>query len=308
MHFPFRHHLLKLLKLLLFLCSPLIFLGCTNQSIDTTTTSTNGEIMDSETELSTTLNLTDDAPETAVSPTTPATVSPSQKMPQEQFVSEITGITYPVDVYLPEGYPEAHTPFPVIYALDGQWSYDGYVDILREKETAVILVSIHQGPGDRRATDYLLPGAGDYYQFLTTELIPHIEEQYKIDPHKRTLVGVSYGGMFVSSALLMEAVGSPYFHKYVSADAPFLYTHRRETIALEEERYQKSPAMPARLLLTSALLNADLGPFDADVTDFQTRLEERGYGGLEITRKAYQVNHYDVGTPTFADAIDLFFE
>ena len=249
--------------------------------------------------------------ETAVSnptPTTPATPSPSQKMPQEQFNSDISSITYPVDVYLPEGYAAAQEPFPVIYALDGQWAYDEYVNILRQKETAVILVSIHQGPGDRRATDYLLPGAVDYYQFLTTELIPHIEGIYKIDPHKRTLLGISYGGMFVSSALFMEDVDSPYFRNYVSADAPFFSTHRQETIALEEARYNKSPKMTARLFLSSALLNASLGPFDADVTDFQKRLEDRGYEGLEITRKAYEVDHYNVANPTFTDALALFFD
>ena len=238
----------------------------------------------------------------------PATISPSQKMAQEQFTSQITGITYPVDVYVPEGYAEAREPFPVIYALDGQWSYDGYVDILREKETAVILVSIHQGPEGRRDTDYLLPAAVDFYQFLTTELIPHIEGQYKIDPNNRTLVGVSYGGMFVSTALFIEDVESPYFHNYVSADAPFLYTHRTKTMDLERERYNKSHQMPARLLLTSALLDASIGPFDEHVTTFQQRLEKRGFEGLEISRRAYEVDHFDVGNPTFTDAVALFFE
>ncbi len=285
MYARFIHRLLQSLKLFFFLCSPLLFLSCTSQTASPV--STDGATMESQ---------------------TAAHLSPSQKMPQEQFASEITGITYPVDVYLPQGYEEAEAPFPVIYALDGQWAYDGYANILEERETAVILVSIHQGPEGRRDTDYLLPGALDYYQFITTELIPHIEEQYKIDPQNRTLVGVSYGGMFVSTVLFIEDVDSPYFRNYVSADAPFLYTHRTKTMDLERERYNKSPQMPVRLLLTSALLDASIGPFDEHVTTFQQRLEKRGFEGLEISRKAYEVDHYNVGDPTFADAVALFFE
>jgi len=120
------------------------------------------------------------------------------------ITSSITDIEYPINVFLPPGYNESNQEFPVVYALDGQVLYDGYAAIMEETGTPVILVSIHEGPSGRRNIDYLYPGATTYFSFLTTELIPLIEESFRASSTNRTLVGVSNGGLMVEIALFFE--------------------------------------------------------------------------------------------------------
>lgn len=223
---------------------------------------------------------------------------------QEIFSSSITGIDYPIDVYLPPGYLESSSNFPVIYELDGQWIFEGHTKIIDSLQKNVIFVAIHQGPEERRVTDYLLPGASDYYEFLHSELIPYIESNYKASTENRMLAGASYGGMLVSSVLFMEDIENPYFSNYLSMDAPFLFTHREATLSLEQTRFDASDEMNATLILTSALIRAN----DASVNDFQQLLESRAYKGLEIIRKSYEVNHFQIANPSFEDAVKLLFK
>src|SRR5690606_3210919 len=102
------------------------------------------------------------------SPQEPAASDPRVK--QSNIVSAITGITYPLRIYLPEDYASSNESYPIIYATDGQWIFDGFASTLDEKGVDAILVAIGQGPDGRRNVDYLLPGAREYYRFLITEL------------------------------------------------------------------------------------------------------------------------------------------
>src|SRR5690606_8529401 len=115
----------------------------------------------------------------------------------DTFVSKITGIAYPFRVYAPAGYGSGAKTYPIIYATDGQWYGEGFSQAIKSKGKEIILVAIEQGPDDRRATDYTLPGARAYFKFLTTELLPAVESVYRVDPKQRGLSGASYGGLFV---------------------------------------------------------------------------------------------------------------
>lgn len=220
------------------------------------------------------------------------------------FLSSLTEIEYPIHVHLPAGYENSFKDYPVIYATDGQWYSDSFSQEIERQGKEVILVAIEQGPNNRRATDYLLPGAETYFQFLLTELIPAIEHLYRADPDERSISGASYGGLFVGIVLLMDDVESPNFKNYLCFDASF-WQHRRLTIRLEDERYQRSNIMNANLFLSSSLLYQSN---DSYVSSFKLRLESLNYSGLNIIRKSYNVNHDDVGDPSFADALRLMFE
>ncbi|MDQ8204775.1 alpha/beta hydrolase-fold protein [Pelagicoccus sp. SDUM812003] len=220
----------------------------------------------------------------------------------DHFLSEITGIEYPIHVYEPPGLDETEV-LPIIYATDGQWITSSFSSMIEEKGIRAILVTIEQGPGDRRAIDYLLPGAIDYFAFLKTELIPTVESIYSIDTENRSLCGTSYGGLFVGLSLLMDDVEAPLFRNYLSFDGSF-YTHRSETYALEQARFEASQTMKARLILSSATRYPNN---HIAVGRFQSRLQEREYEGLEIVRLSYPVVHNDVADPSFDEALDILF-
>lgn len=230
----------------------------------------------------------------------PAATDPRIK--QTSIVSTVTGVTYPVSIYLPEGYATSNKSYPVIYATDGQWIFNGFSAALDGKSLEAILVAIEQGPNDRRSVDYLLPGARQYFLFLTTELLPFIERDYRVESTQRTLSGTSYGGVLVAAVLLLDDVVQPHFKNYLSFDASF-YAHPQATAELLAERFNASHELHATLMLTSATTIGN----DVHVTQFQQALEAKSFNGLKIHRKKYAVHHNDVAGPSFADALDLIF-
>ena len=163
-------------------------------------------------------------------------------------------------------------------------------------------MAIEQGPNDRRATDYPLPGALRYFDFLKSELIPTIENDYRILATERTLSGTSYGGVFVGVALLIDDTENPLFKNYLSFD-PSFYVHQSQTSQLESARFNASNNMRATVMFSSALLRGN----DQYVTWFKGLLDARNYRGLNIIRTSYRVDHNDVAGPSFDDALNMLF-
>lgn len=214
--------------------------------------------------------------------------------------SVITGIDYPVHVYLPPGYAESDKKYPVVYALDGQSQFPGLPYLMEQAGGEAILVAISEGPNDRRRTDYLLPGARAYFQFLTAELMPLIEPMYRVDTQNRSIVGTSFGGVFATLAMLLDDVSAPYFANYLAFDAS-LYEHQALTRELLNQRYQASGELSANYFASSALPAGN----DAFVSEFVGQLRRKNFAALTITQRGYQVTHGKVSEPSFTDAVNL---
>lgn len=228
----------------------------------------------------------------------------------DAITSAITGIRYPLNIYIPVVPPVGGDgTYETVYALDGQWSFEGYASIIEQSGRPLLLVSIHQGPTNRRNVDYILPGAFSYFNFLTQELIPYIEQTYPASAQGRALVGTSGGGMFVDAAMLMDDVVQPHFPRLLSMDAPTIspaYTRQR-LLNLEQNRYNTSANLNVDLMLTGALAAADIGPFNDEVLEWYQFLLDRDYAGLNIIHRAYNVNHYQIVAPSFTDALPFFY-
>jgi enterochelin esterase-like enzyme len=118
--------------------------------------------------------------------------------PRSSIRANFNGLLYSIQVYLPQAYvehPQQH--FPVLYILDAEWRFDLLVQMVDAQGHIIIVVGIGNGDGSvtgRRATDYRMPGARDYYAFLIMQVIPTIDARYRTDPAHRTLAGHSYGG------------------------------------------------------------------------------------------------------------------
>ena len=114
-------------------------------------------------------------------------------------VSSKLGSFYQVSILVPKGYDANFDPVPVIYALDAQIRLQSLVDVMQQTEAKAILVAIYDM--GRRQTDFNIPGAYDFLDFLTKDLISYIEANYRADPRRRVLSGLSTGGNFPFHAL-----------------------------------------------------------------------------------------------------------
>jgi len=229
-----------------------------------------------------------------------------EKNGNECFASTITGVSYPIDVYLPPDYDSTDIEYPVIYVTDGEWYFASFSMDISRKQLPAIIVAIGNTDGQplgRRAIDYLPPGSSDYYQFLSTELLPYIESKYRIATENRSVFGHSYGGRLVADILFMEPPSSPLFHNYISAD-PSLWSHTEELIELANKRYAITPKITGRLLITEA---TGTDGSTGSANGFEENYKKIGFNGLEITKRFYDTNHRGAALLSFSDAADMIF-
>lgn len=157
---------------------------------------------------------------------------------------EVKGVTYSIEVVLPNGY-DATKKYPIMYFTDWWFAYQlapGINELLSFGQTIepIILVGIKSKssigvnewtlnrtrdftPTNMIASDTLsgLPtgtsgGAKHFLAFLKKELIPTVEKKYASDTEERGYFGYSFGGLFGTYILLNEPelfkkylIGSP---------------------------------------------------------------------------------------------------
>jgi predicted alpha/beta superfamily hydrolase len=248
-----------------------------------------------------------------------------------------TGYTYPIYIYLPESYDNGQTHYPVIFATDGDAPFppDGrFVNlarILQRRHTDVILVGI--GGTARRAKDYALPGAVKYHAFITQELIPFVDSHFRTDPKRRVLSGLSLGGSFVVTALLLEAPDTLFFSHYLSAEGAFF----QPSFVAQEKRFsntigtksihatlilargaasnkvqqnQWSDAMRTRDMLALANVAKTFGDAtnSAVVDALYRRMMNRAYVDLTLIETQFDTDHGGTDNPSFEDAVIKIFK
>lgn len=149
-----------------------------------------------------------------------AFVVPNTKVHKIQS-SIVPNQIYEVRVALPGSY--ASSPdrnYPIVVVLDGQWNFTFVADIIGKlsydgRMPEAITVAITWGgegddPNLLRWRDFIRPdmpqfpmsgGANAFLNALTQELIPFVENNYRV-ADKKVLVGASLGGLFTSYAMV----------------------------------------------------------------------------------------------------------
>ncbi|WP_050937900.1 alpha/beta hydrolase [Vibrio harveyi] len=227
---------------------------------------------------------------------------PAEKI-QDNIFSNITGVSYPYDIYLPENYDERTTSLPVIYVSDGNGTGQGFGNLIANAELDVILIAIHEGPPGRRNIDYLPPGVDDFYLFLTQELIPIVEAEYDIDPNERTLAGHSFGGTKTAYIMLTEDIGVEFFKNFIISDGSFWRID--DTIySLEEQRYEASPWLEATAILSST----NIGNHPS-VDAFYKHIQSKGYMGFNLPPliEYKKLDHGKMWYHTYRDSLPILF-
>ncbi len=126
-----------------------------------------------------------------------------------QFKSEILNETRSIIVYKPQHILNTDS-VKFIYLLDGEYSNYRFQSIQeRFKDSISNLIAVSIINTDRRRDLLYVKGADKFLDFITTELIPVTEKDYKINT--RILFGHSFGGGFTVYALLNRPNNFNYF-------------------------------------------------------------------------------------------------
>jgi hypothetical protein len=210
-----------------------------------------------------------------------------------------TGIIYGVTVYTPPGYEASRDAKPVLYALDHELQYTQVRNADLAFNLDAIIVSVSNIPATRRSVDFELPGAETYFRFLTLELIPLVEAQYRVDRTRRTLMGYSLSGLMATLAILLEQPSNRYFSGAVVTDASFQF-HTGDTLALEQRMFDTSRDLPMSVYMCYTSPQA---PY----SEMPERLASRGYRGLRLSHRYYPVSHAAVLVPCVDDGLRYVF-
>lgn len=158
-----------------------------------------------------------------------------------------------IRVYLPNGYNETHTRYPVLYMHDGQNVFEddsatrgislGMKDYLDRTGLEIIVVAIDLNPeGEERVNEYCpwvngeivkkvlgyaspSGGRGDeYLDFIVHELKPLIDQKYRTLKNHTSMAGISLGGQISTYA----ACKYPHTFKRIAAISPGFYRNQEE--------------------------------------------------------------------------------
>ena len=184
--------------------------------------------------------------------------TPGQIILAKEFkiYSKVLAEERPFVVALPEGYDDSEAHYPVLYLLDGLqniWHVVGSAELLTRTGhiPPLIIVGIKSVNRMRdftpsAAAEIPYSGGGtNFLEFISSELMPHIEATYRTHPY-RILEGHSLGGLFVADVLLTRPA---LFDAYIVMSPAFWWN--------QEEMAQKAttflptqPTLPKSLYLS----------------------------------------------------------
>ncbi len=173
---------------------------------------------------------------------------------------------YPLFIKLPRSYnmrPDAR--YPVIYMTDAPYSFPLVVGATRnpmnnEHMEQAIIVAVSYSKGSKgsssRVRDYTPVKADDWkmetgnakghLEFFKNVVFPFIESNYRVDKTKRTLAGVSLGGLFGAYVLFNEPET---FNGYVLG-SPSVWFNNHHLLSIEA----REPKQKTRVYLSVGVL------------------------------------------------------
>ena len=182
---------------------------------------------------------------------------------RDTIVSRVLGEQRIVDVTLPRRYDtEEKARYPVVVVLDGE--FEGEIAAATARFYAstgvmppVIVVAVHNTARMRDLTPaavqpFVAPpgvsgGADRFLEFLSSELVPHVEQRYRTAP-MRVVVGHSLGGLFALHALTKQP---ELFTGYVVME-PSAWWNQHKPARDATEALARPASRTARVMLVNA--------------------------------------------------------
>ena len=163
----------------------------------------------------------------------------------------------------PRGYDQGDERYPVVYLLDGGPTnfrhvagIVGFMDFFAARAPGVLLVAIQNTNRNRDLTPptqsqadlrrFPVHGGADrFLEFISDELIPWVDQNYRTRPYK-ILIGHSLGGLLAIHALTTRP---QLFNAYVAVD-PSLNWNSQALVAQAEKFVEATPQLEAELYMT----------------------------------------------------------
>ena len=147
-----------------------------------------------------------------------------------EILSQEVNSTYIVRIYLPDNYNSNNLNYPVLYQLDGNTTTGSVISayenlIKNNKIIEAIIVAIDYKNGNQRVRDFTPSslqdfedsgGSEDFLDFLRYELVPMINQTYRVDTlFGNTLRGHSLGGLFGSYVMFRSQEAEGVFSNFI---------------------------------------------------------------------------------------------
>ena len=234
------------------------------------------------------------------------------------------GQLYKIKIQLPRDYYQTSSEYPVLYITDAETNFGGvgYIvqRLMKDKLIPpIIVVGIAYGTDYRnfyrlRSRD-LTPekdgrnkvggrvdptgGAPAFCKFLSEELFPFIENNYRVDNNNRTLYGHSYGGLFCAYVLLNQ---SEFFNKYLIL-SPSLWF--KDNLMLNKVKNFSKSFKSTRVYMASGELE---GRIDDLQTEFANILNDKKLEGLNLEAEIFpNETHRTIFGPGFTNGMRYLF-
>jgi hypothetical protein len=227
--------------------------------------------------------------------------TPSGKILQQSTYSRQTAQLYNVTIYLPPGYDQSTQVYPIIYLMDAETRFQPSLTVLQQSGVNAILVGIGNMGSDRRFIDFEMPGAAYYYNFLTLELIPIVESQFRVDATQRVINGQSLSGLMVMYALFLEQPDNRHYFAFISEDGS-MFEQPDILSSMEQQMYATSHALP----VTLAMSGDSMGNLP-NVAPLCSTIGGHGYTGLKLELLSYSLGHVPMDVPAFGDSLNYVF-
>jgi uncharacterized protein len=220
-----------------------------------------------------------------------------------KLFSHLVGMEYQLAVWLPEDYASSDRRYPVIYVLDGDFSFGLATTLIPalswgDPSLEMIIVGIGYNRsmaewGMLRELDFKIPEVQDappdshadrFLAALKSELIPFIDANYRTDPQARTLYGYSSSGFFALYALVNE----PDLFRHYLAGSPDTDLSCPYLLAHDQKLIDHAGHPPIDVFLTVGALED--GSFQSSQEKFDqlaAEIQARGYPGLRLTTQIY---------------------
>lgn len=207
---------------------------------------------------------------------------------ERTLFSKILNEERTVLVSTPFDYEKVSQRYPVLFVLDGPENFHHTASITRflarnwfMPDTIVVAVAntdrtrdltpVSQEPGDKEQFP-THGGAAKFRAFIAEELIPWVDSKYRTRPY-RTLVGHSFGGLFVVDTLLTRP---ELFNSYI-AISPSMQWNGQRLVGQAETFFSQPRALNTTLYMT---LGNEGGATLAGVRKLVAVLGEKAPAGL----------------------------
>ncbi len=223
------------------------------------------------------------------------------KLIYSQFVDD----TFHIFISLPDEYNISDKLYPVLFVLDGDISYGFAAGITRYLEIGgnipeLIIVGIGYGAvdksaGNKRNRDYRPDnsgGADNFLKFISEEIIPFIDNNYKTEKDDRTIAGYSLGGLFALYSLFTEP---EIFNKYV-VGSPYLLPENFIIFDYEEQASSTLSEVSAKAFISVGSEASEEKYFNP-IDELVTIMQERDYPNLKLETKVFDGSDHLVGPP-----------